>query len=82
MLAGLPLVLIFLDDIIVASKSMEQHQKDVYEVFRRLRTAGLVSSMRRSASLQFQKSSSLAIMSLLRILGHFLNHIRHFTFTV
>ncbi len=41
-LAGLPFVFIYLDDIIVASKSSEQHEKDVEEVFCRLRSAGLV----------------------------------------
>jgi hypothetical protein len=41
-LAGLPFIFVYLDDIIVASKSMEQHQKDVEEVFRCLLTAGLV----------------------------------------
>jgi hypothetical protein len=41
-LAGLPFVYVYLDDIIVAIKSMEQHQKDVEEVFIRLQTAGLV----------------------------------------
>jgi hypothetical protein len=41
-MAGLPFVFIYLDDIVVASKSMEQHQKDVEEVFCCLWTAGLV----------------------------------------
>jgi hypothetical protein len=41
-LAGLPFVFVYLDDIIVASKTLEQHEKDVEEVFRRLRSAGLV----------------------------------------
>ncbi len=41
-LARLSFVFIYLDDITVASKSMEQHQKDVEEVFCHLRTAGLV----------------------------------------
>jgi transposase InsO family protein len=41
-LAGLPMVFVYLDDIIVASISMEQHQLHVEEVFRRLRSAGLV----------------------------------------
>jgi hypothetical protein len=38
-LAGLPFVFVYLDDIIVANKSLEQHEK---EVFHRLRSAGLV----------------------------------------
>jgi hypothetical protein len=41
-LAGFPFVFVYLDDIIVTSKSLEQHGKDVEEVFRRLRSAGLV----------------------------------------
>jgi hypothetical protein len=41
-MAGLPFVSVYLDDIIVANKSMEQHQRDVEEVFCRLQTAGLV----------------------------------------
>ncbi len=41
-LAGLPFVFIYLDDIIVASKSLEHHEKDVEEVFRHLLSAGLV----------------------------------------
>jgi hypothetical protein len=41
-LAGLPFVFVYFDDIIVASKSMEQHQRDVEEVFCHLRSAGLV----------------------------------------
>jgi hypothetical protein len=32
-MAGLPFVFVYLDDIIVAHKSMEQHQQDVEEVF-------------------------------------------------
>jgi hypothetical protein len=40
--AGLPFVFVYLDDIIVASKSLEQHEKDVEEVFRCLRSDGLV----------------------------------------
>ncbi len=41
-LAGLALAFVYLDDIIIASPSMEQHQRDVEEVFRRLQVAGLV----------------------------------------
>ena len=41
-LAGLPMVFVYLDDIIIASSSMEDHQRDVEEVFRRLRAASLV----------------------------------------
>jgi len=41
-MAGLPFVFVYLNDIIVASKSMEQHQRDVEEVSRCLRSAGLV----------------------------------------
>jgi hypothetical protein len=41
-LAGLPFVFVYLDDIIVASKSLEQHEKDVEDVFCRLRSPGLV----------------------------------------
>jgi hypothetical protein len=37
-----PFVFVYLGDIVVASKSMEQHQKDVEEIFRRLRTTGMV----------------------------------------
>jgi hypothetical protein len=41
-LAGLPFVFIYLDDIIMAGRCSEQHQKDVVKVFRRLQSAGLV----------------------------------------
>jgi hypothetical protein len=41
-LAGLAFAFVYLDDIIIASPSMEQHQWDVEEVFRRLKAAGLV----------------------------------------
>jgi hypothetical protein len=41
-LAGLAFVFVYLDNIIIASPSMEQHQPDVEEVFRRLQVAGLV----------------------------------------
>jgi hypothetical protein len=41
-MAGLPFVFVYLDDIIVANKSMEQHQRDVEEVYCHLQTAGLV----------------------------------------
>jgi hypothetical protein len=41
-LAGLAFAFVYLDDIIIASPSMEQHQQDVEEVFRRLQVAGLV----------------------------------------
>jgi hypothetical protein len=41
-LAGLAFAFVYLDDIIMASPSMEQHQQDVEEVFRRLQAAGLV----------------------------------------
>jgi hypothetical protein len=43
-LASLPFVFVYLDDLIVASKSMEQHQRDVEEVFRHLWSSGLVIS--------------------------------------
>jgi hypothetical protein len=41
-LAGLAFAFVYLDDIIIASPSMEQHQLDVEEVFQRLQAAGLV----------------------------------------
>ena len=41
-LAGLAFAFVYLDYIIIASPSMEQHQRDVEEVFRRLQAAGLV----------------------------------------
>jgi hypothetical protein len=41
-LAGLAFAFVYLDDIIIASPFMEQHQQDVEEVFRRLQAAGLV----------------------------------------
>ncbi len=41
-LAGLAFAFVYLDDIIIASPSMEQHQRDVEEVFQRLQAAGLV----------------------------------------
>ncbi len=41
-LAELAFAFVYLDNIIIASPSMEQHQKDVEEVFRRLQAAGLV----------------------------------------
>ncbi len=42
LLDGLPFNFVYLDDIIVASKSLEQHEKIVEEVFCPLRSAGLV----------------------------------------
>ncbi len=41
-LAGLAFAFVYLDDIIIASPSMEKHQQDVEEVFRQLQEAGLV----------------------------------------
>jgi len=41
-LAGLSFAIVYLNDIIIASPSMEQHQRDVEEVFRRLQAVGLV----------------------------------------
>jgi hypothetical protein len=41
-LVGLLFIFVYLDDIIVASKSLEQHQKDVEDVLCRLWSAGLV----------------------------------------
>jgi hypothetical protein len=41
-LARLTSVFVYLDEIIVASKSLEQHEKYVEEVFRCLRSFGLV----------------------------------------
>jgi hypothetical protein len=41
-LAGLAFAFVYLDDIIIASPSMEQHQRDMEEVFRWLQAAGLV----------------------------------------
>jgi hypothetical protein len=43
MLAGISFVFVYLDDIIVASKSMKQHQKDVEEVFHHFQSAWLVT---------------------------------------
>jgi hypothetical protein len=43
-LARLAFAFVYLDDIIIASPSMEQHQQDVEEVFWRLQAAGLVIS--------------------------------------
>jgi hypothetical protein len=41
-LAGLAFAFVYLDDIIIASPSMEQHQQDVEEVFQRLQADVLV----------------------------------------
>jgi hypothetical protein len=41
-LAGLAIPFVYLDNIISASPSMEQHQQDVEDVFRHLQAAGLV----------------------------------------
>jgi hypothetical protein len=41
-LAGLAFAFVYIDDIIIASPFMEQHQLDVEEVFQRLQAAGLV----------------------------------------
>ncbi len=41
-LSGLAFAFVYLDDIIIASPSVEQYQQDVEEVFRRLQAAGLV----------------------------------------
>jgi hypothetical protein len=43
-LARLAFAFVYLDDIIIASPSMEQHQQDVEEVFRRLQAASLVNN--------------------------------------
>jgi hypothetical protein len=48
-LAGLSFTIVYLNDIIIASPSMEQHQRDVEEVFRRLQAAPGWSSILRSA---------------------------------
>jgi hypothetical protein len=44
-LAGLAFAFVYLDDIIIASPSIEQHRQDVEEVFRRLQAAGLVINL-------------------------------------
>jgi hypothetical protein len=49
-LAGLAFAFVYLDDIIIASPSMEQHQQDVEEVFRRLQAAGLVINFQKCTS--------------------------------
>jgi hypothetical protein len=41
-LARLSFAFVYLNDIIIASPSVEQHQRDVEEVFHRLQAAGLV----------------------------------------
>jgi hypothetical protein len=41
-LAGLAFAFVYIDDIIIASPFMEQHQQDVEGVFQRLQAAGLV----------------------------------------
>jgi hypothetical protein len=41
-LTGLVFAFVYLDDIIIASPFIEQHQQDVEEVFRRLQAASLV----------------------------------------
>ncbi len=69
-LAGLSFVFIYLDDIIVASKSLEQDEKDVEEVFRPLRSAGLVINIEK-CKFGARESSFLAIMSQRRGFRHF-----------
>jgi hypothetical protein len=44
-LAGLAFTFVYLDDIIIVSPSMEQHQQDVEEVFWRLQAASLVINL-------------------------------------
>jgi hypothetical protein len=46
-LAGLAFSFVYLDDIIIASPSMQQHQRDVEEVFRRLQAAWLVINFKK-----------------------------------
>ncbi len=46
-LAGLAFTFVYLDDIIIASPSMEQRQRDVEEVFRRLQGAGFVINFKK-----------------------------------
>jgi hypothetical protein len=41
-LAGLAFAFVYIDDVIIASTFMEQHQQDVEEVFQPLQAAGLV----------------------------------------
>jgi hypothetical protein len=59
-LAGLAFAFVYLDNIIIASPSMEQHQQDVEEVFRRLQAAGLVINFK-NAPAPFQMWISWAI---------------------
>ncbi len=42
LLAGLAFAFVYLEDIIIVSPSMEQHQQDVEEVFQQLQAPGLV----------------------------------------
>jgi hypothetical protein len=42
MLAGLPVIFVYIDDILVASATREQHLKDLREVFERLAANGLL----------------------------------------
>ena len=39
--AGIPNVLVFLDDILITGKTPVEHQQNLYEVLRRLEKAGL-----------------------------------------
>ena len=41
-LAGLPNVRLFIDDILIASETLEEHMRDIKEVFKRLAQRGLV----------------------------------------
>jgi hypothetical protein len=54
-LAGLSFTIVYLNDIIIASPSMEQHQRDVEEVFRRVQAARGWSSISRSAPVPFPR---------------------------
>ncbi len=44
-LAQVAFAFVYLEDIIIPSPSIEQHQQDVEEVFRRLQAAGLVINL-------------------------------------
>ncbi len=46
-LAGMAFAFLYLDDIIIASPSIEQNQQDVEEVFRWLQAAGLVINFKK-----------------------------------
>ena len=51
-LDGIPFVFCYLDDVIIASPSLQEHERDVREVLERFRKAGLTVNKKKSSWFQ------------------------------